>query len=99
VIPPKLLRAGPHGGVLPHSAQRADDLSRKIDVRALWNHRQRHAAGAEWEGHVTLGVSNTTPLPAKIYANEGVAQMLFLESDEVCEIRIATGAESTWQRA
>jgi dCTP deaminase len=39
----------------------------------------------EWEGHVTLEFSNTTPLPAKIYANEGVAQMLFLESDEACE--------------
>ena len=38
----------------------------------------------EWEGHVTLEFSNTTPLPAKIYANEGVAQMVFLESDEVC---------------
>ncbi|MCX7125000.1 MAG: dCTP deaminase [Gammaproteobacteria bacterium] len=40
----------------------------------------------EWEGHVTLEFSNTTNLPAKIYANEGIAQMLFLESDEVCEI-------------
>jgi dCTP deaminase len=40
----------------------------------------------EWEGHVTLEFSNTTNLPAKIYANEGVAQVLFLESDEVCEI-------------
>jgi dCTP deaminase len=40
----------------------------------------------EWEGHVTLEFSNTTPLPAKIYANEGVAQMIFLESDEVCEV-------------
>jgi len=39
----------------------------------------------EWEGHVTLEFSNTTTLPAKIYANEGVAQMLFFESDEVCE--------------
>ncbi len=39
----------------------------------------------EWEGHVTLEFSNTTPLPAKIYANEGVAQLLFFESDEVCE--------------
>ena len=38
----------------------------------------------EWEGHVTLEFSNTTNLPAKIYAHEGVAQMLFLESDEVC---------------
>jgi len=40
----------------------------------------------EWEGHVTLEFSNTTPLPAKIYANEGVAQMIFLESDEACEV-------------
>ncbi|KGO99698.1 dCTP deaminase [Novilysobacter defluvii] len=41
----------------------------------------------EWEGHVTLEFSNTTPLPARIYANEGVAQMLFLQaaSDDVCE--------------
>ncbi len=38
----------------------------------------------EWEGHVTLEFSNTTPLPAKIYANEGVAQMLFFGGDEVC---------------
>jgi dCTP deaminase len=39
----------------------------------------------EWEGHVTLEFSNTTPLPARIYANEGVAQFLFFESDEPCE--------------
>jgi len=39
----------------------------------------------EWEGHVTLEFSNTTTLPAKIYANEGVAQMLFFESDEICQ--------------
>jgi dCTP deaminase len=39
----------------------------------------------EWEGHVTLEFSNTTPLPAKIYAGEGCAQMLFFEGDEVCE--------------
>jgi dCTP deaminase len=39
----------------------------------------------EWEGHVTLEFSNTTPLPAKIYANEGVAQVLFIGADEVCE--------------
>lgn len=39
----------------------------------------------EWEGHVTIEISNTTPLPAKIYANEGIAQMLFFESDEICE--------------
>ncbi|MFT5258415.1 MAG: dCTP deaminase [Saprospiraceae bacterium] len=40
----------------------------------------------EWEGHVTLEFSNTTTLPAKIYANEGVAQVLFFESDEECEV-------------
>jgi dCTP deaminase len=39
----------------------------------------------EWEGHVTLEFSNTTPLPAKIYANEGIAQVVFFESDEPCE--------------
>lgn len=39
----------------------------------------------EWEGHVTLEFSNTTPLPAKIYAGEGCAQMLFFEGDQVCE--------------
>jgi dCTP deaminase len=43
----------------------------------------------EWEGHVTLEFSNTTPLPAKIYANEGVAQFLFFESDEPCEMSYA----------
>jgi dCTP deaminase len=40
----------------------------------------------EWQGHVTLEFSNTTPLPAKVYANEGVAQVIFLEADEVCEV-------------
>ena len=39
----------------------------------------------EWEGHVTLEISNTTPLPARIYANEGIAQVLFLGGDEPCE--------------
>ena len=43
----------------------------------------------EWQGHVTLEFSNTTPLPAKIYANEGVAQVIFIESDEVCETSYA----------
>ncbi len=40
----------------------------------------------EWEGYVTLEISNTTPLPAKIYSNEGLCQVLFFESDEVCEV-------------
>ncbi|HMB58851.1 MAG TPA: dCTP deaminase [Xanthomonadales bacterium] len=46
----------------------------------------------EWEGHVTLEFSNTTTLPAKIYANEGVAQFLFFESDETCEMSYADRA-------
>ncbi len=40
----------------------------------------------EWEGHVTLEISNTTPLPAKIYANEGLAQVLFLQAVSPCEV-------------
>ena len=40
----------------------------------------------EWEGYATLEISNTTPLPAKIYANEGIAQIIFLEADEICQI-------------
>ena len=43
----------------------------------------------EWEGFVTLEISNTTPLPAKVYANEGIAQVLFFQSDEVCEVSYA----------
>ena len=43
----------------------------------------------EWEGFATLEISNTTPLPAKIYANEGIAQVVFFESDEICEVSYA----------
>jgi len=43
----------------------------------------------EWEGYVTLEISNTTPLPAKIYANEGIAQVLFFQGDEMCEMSYA----------
>jgi dCTP deaminase len=43
----------------------------------------------EWEGYVTIEISNTTPLPARIYANEGIGQVLFLESDEACEVSYA----------
>jgi dCTP deaminase len=43
----------------------------------------------EWEGFVTLEISNTTPLPAKIYANEGIAQVIFFEADEVCAVSYA----------
>ncbi len=43
----------------------------------------------EWQGYVTLEISNTTPLPAKVYSNEGIAQVLFFEADEVCEVSYA----------
>jgi len=43
----------------------------------------------EWEGYVTIEISNTSPLPAKIYANEGIAQLLFIEGSEVCETSYA----------
>jgi dCTP deaminase len=44
---------------------------------------------SEWEGHLTIEISNTTPLPAKIYSNEGIAQVIFLESEQECEISYA----------
>ncbi|HLA06201.1 MAG TPA: dCTP deaminase, partial [Anaerolineales bacterium] len=43
----------------------------------------------QWEGYVTLEISNTTPLPAKVYANEGIAQVIFFEADEECEVSYA----------
>lgn len=43
----------------------------------------------EWEGHVTIEISNTTPLPAKIYANEGIAQVIFFKAAEACEVSYA----------
>ncbi len=46
----------------------------------------------EWEGHVTLEISNTTPLPARVYANEGLAQVIFLEASELCETSYADRA-------
>jgi dCTP deaminase len=42
-----------------------------------------------WEGHVIIEISNTTPLPAKVYANEGIAQVIFISADEICEISYA----------
>ncbi len=52
----------------------------------------------EWEGFVTLEISNTTPLPARIYANEGLCQILFFQSDEICEISYKDKAASTRDR-
>ena len=54
----------------------------------VWN-SQCNTLEPEWEGHVTLEFSNTTPLPAKIYANEGAAQFLFLKGTELCELSYA----------
>ena len=55
----------------------------------MWNIVNVTPLEPEWEGHVTLEFSNTTPLPAKIYANEGAAQFLFLKGDEVCNLSYA----------
>jgi dCTP deaminase len=53
----------------------------------------------EWEGHLTIEISNTTPLPAKIYSNEGIAQVIFLESAQVCETSYADrGGKYQYQR-
>ena len=46
----------------------------------------------EWEGHVTIEISNTTPLPAKVYSNEGIAQVLFFEAKQLCEVSYADRA-------
>jgi dCTP deaminase len=43
----------------------------------------------EWEGHITIEISNTTPLPARVYANEGIAQVLFFQADEFCRVSYA----------
>jgi dCTP deaminase len=43
----------------------------------------------QWRGKITLEISNTTPLPAKIYANEGIAQLIFLQASEVCDVSYA----------
>ena len=61
----------------------------KIHVCPLRHHRQRDSFEPEWEGYVTLEISNTTPLPARIYSNEGIAQVLFFEADEECDISYA----------
>jgi len=53
----------------------------------------------EWEGTATLEISNTTPLPAKIYANEGIAQVVFFEADEVCQTSYADKRASTRRSA
>ena len=90
----QLLRAGPLGRVLPDPAQRPHDLRRKSTYARCGIITNVTPFEPEWEGHVTLEISNTTPLPAKIYANEGICQVLFFEADEddVCEISYADKA-------
>jgi len=61
----------------------------------MWNYRKCDTFGTRVEGHVTLEFSNTTTLPAKIYANEGVAQMLFLAVMKYVKPPIKTEVEST----
>lgn len=54
---------------------------------------------AEWQGYLTIEISNTTPLPAKIYSNEGIAQVIFFQSEEVCEVSYADrGGKYQFQR-
>ena len=52
---------------------------------------------AGWEGHITIEISNTTPLPALVYANEGIAQILFFEADEDCRVSYADRADNRGQ--
>src|SRR4051812_28608999 len=61
----------------------------KSTYAGFGHHGDRPAFGAELGGTVTLEISNTTPLPARIYANEGIAQVLFFQSDEPCEVSYA----------
>jgi len=77
------------GGVFQDSAGCADDLCGQVDVCAVRIIVNVTPFEPEWEGFVTLEISNTTPLPAKIYANEGLCQILFFQSDEVCEVSYA----------
>jgi dCTP deaminase len=66
-----------------------NDLPGKIDVRQVRHHRECNAIRAGVGSFVTLEISNTTPLPARIYSNEGIAQVLFFEADEPCDISYA----------
>ena len=87
--PAQLVRARAHGRVLPHPAQRAHVCVGKSTYARCGIIINVTPFEPEWEGIVTLEISNTTPLPAKIYANEGIAQVLFFESDEACEVSYA----------
>ena len=88
--PAQLVRARADRRVLPDPAQRADRLlSGKSTYARCGIIVNVTPLEPEWEGIVTLEVSNTTPLPARIYAGEGIAQFLFFEGDEACETSYA----------
>ena len=82
----ELLRPGALGRVLPDSAQRPDGTVGKSTYARCGIITNVTPFEPEWEGFVTLEISNTTPLPAKIYANEGIAQVLFFRGEEEPEV-------------
>ena len=83
---------GPQRRVLPNSSQRTDHLRGEIHLRSLRYYRQCHAIRAGVGGPRHLEISNTTPLPAKIYADEGLAQVVFFLAGEICETSYADRA-------
>ena len=82
---PKLFCFSTHGGIFPHSKKLLTIHLGKSTYARCGIIVNVTSFEPEWDGSVTLEFSNTTPLPAKIYANEGVVQVLFFELDEVCE--------------
>ena len=89
--PAQQLCPGPVGRVLPDSPQRLTICVGKSTYARCGIITNVTPFEPEWEGYVTLEISNTTPLPAKIYANEGICQVLFFEADDddVCETSYA----------
>ena len=81
-VSPKSQKGIPYGGMVYDVTVPGHLIFVRRNGKAVWS-------GNCWEGFVTLEISNTTPLPAKIYANEGLAQVLFFEADEECEISYA----------
>ena len=84
--PAEFVRAGAIGRVFPDSAQRRDNHRGKSTYARCGIITNVTPFEPEWEGFVTLEISNTTPLPAKIYANEGIAQVLFFKGEEEPEV-------------
>ncbi len=81
-IHPKIEKEVPYEGMVYDVTVPGHLIFVRRNGKAVWS-------GNCWEGYVTLEISNTTPLPAKIYANEGLAQVLFFEADEECEVSYA----------